>query len=70
MKNQALVTFCGESCYCDYKPKGCNHIRKRPPNQNQNIFSPQIIHVVVPYHVDAYYEDKTNTKFQKIKKTW
>jgi hypothetical protein len=24
----------------------------------------------VPYHVDAYYEDKTNTKFQKIKKTW
>jgi hypothetical protein len=47
------------------KPRGAITLNKRPPNPKPKFSSPQNIHVVVPYHVDAYYKNKTKTKLQK-----
>jgi hypothetical protein len=49
--------------------RGAITLKKGRLTQSQSFSPPQNIHVVVPYHVDAYYKDKTKTKLQKSKRT-
>jgi len=68
MKNQALLTLCGKSCYCDYKPKWCNHIKKRLPNPKPKFFFPpkHYVYYALPCWCLLQRQDKDKTsKIQK-----